>query len=298
MALNLHLLRLFVAVAEHGGVVTAARALGVSQPAVSRGVRDLEHQVGIPLLERTPKGVRLTTAGSAVYEHARGVFAAERAVEETMAALRGVERGHLHIGASTTIATYALPEVIAEFTKRHPGVEIRLSAIHTRMIVELLRRYELDVAIAEAPVSDRRIQLHRWRMDEMVVIAAPAHPLAVASAEGSLVPPSALAAERILLREPESGTRTIVLQALSAVGIEPVHTMVVDGTEMIKQLVAGGVGIAIVSRCAVTDALASGRLATIRVDGLSITRPFNRLLLRDRRPSSAARAFLEILDHW
>jgi DNA-binding transcriptional LysR family regulator len=298
VALNLHLLRLFVAVAEHGGIVAAARALGVSQPAVSRGVRELGHQVGIPLLERTPKGVRLTAAGAAVYEYARGVFAAERAVEETVAALQGVERGTLHIGASTTIAAYALPEVIAAFTRERPGIDIHLSSIHTRMLVERLRRYELDVALGEAPVSDRRIQIRRWRMDEMVIIAAPTHPLAVAQAAGHRVLPAALAPERLLLREPESGTRTIVQHALQAAGVEPMRTMAVDGTEVIKQLTVAGVGIAIVSRCAVADALSSGRLVTIDVDGLRITRPFNRLSLRGRRPSSTTRAFLETLDRF
>lgn len=252
----------------------------------------------MPLLERTPKGVRLTSAGVAVYEYARGVFAAERAVEETIAGLQGVDQGALHIGASTTIATYVLPDVIAAFAAERPGVQIRLSAIHTRMIVERLNRYELDIAIVEAPVLDRRLQSRRWRNDEMVVIAAPDNCLALANASGRAISPEELAAQRLLLREPESGTRTIVLQALQNAGVVPSRTMVVDGTEAIKELTARGVGIGIVSRYAVSNELASGRLVTIPVDGLRITRPFNRLLLRSRRPSAAARVFLNVLNRF
>jgi DNA-binding transcriptional LysR family regulator len=129
----------------------------------------------------------------------------------------------------------------------------------------------------------------------MVVIASPAHPLARRARDGQPIAPSALDEELLILREPESGTRDLVLRALSAANIAPARTMAVDGTEVIKQLVAEGVGIAVVSRDAVADQVSLGRLATLRVDGLTIVRPFNRLMLLRKRPSAAARAFLEML---
>jgi DNA-binding transcriptional LysR family regulator len=295
MTLNLHHLRVFAVVGKLGGIGVAARAIGVSQPAVSRSIRELEAELGLRIIERGTTGIVLTAAGRELYEHAQAVIAAERAAEEAMLAVRGLSRGTLHVGASTTIATYLLPPLIGAFTRAHPGIELRLSAVHTRILVPLVRHHQVDVALAEAPVTDPRIVVRRWITDEMVVIASPAHPLARHARDGQPIAPSALDEELLILREPESGTRDLVLRALSAANIAPARTMAVDGTEVIKQLVAEGVGIAVVSRDAVADQVSLGRLATLRVDGLTIVRPFNRLMLLRKRPSAAARAFLEML---
>ncbi len=295
MTLNLHHLRVFAVVGKLGGIGVAARAIGVSQPAVSRSIRELEAELGLRIIERGTTGIVLTAAGRELYEHAQAVIAAERAAEEAMLAVRGLSRGTLHVGASTTIATYLLPPLIGAFTRAHPGIELRLSAVHTRVLVPLVCHHQVDVALAEAPVTDPRIVVRRWITDEMVVIASPAHPLAQRARDGHAIAPSALDEELLILREPESGTRDLVLRALSAANIAPARTMAVDGTEVIKQLVAEGVGIAVVSRDAVADQVSLGRLVTLRVDGLTIVRPFNRLMLLRKRPSAAARAFLEML---
>lgn len=293
--MNLHHLRVFAVVCRLGGIGVAARELGVTQPAVSRSIRELETEVGLRLLERSADGVVPTTAGRELYEHAQAVVAAERAADEAMSAVRGLERGTLHVGASTTIATYLLPPLIGAFTRAHPGVELRLSAVHTRALVPLVRDYHVDIALAEAPVADPRIVVRPWIMDEMIVIAAPGHPLAQRARAGQVIDPAVLDEELLILREPESGTRDLVLRGLSAAGIAPARTMAVDGTEVIKQLVAEGVGIAVVSRDTVRDLIALGRLVRLDVDGLSLLRPFNRLTLLRRRPSAAARAFLTLL---
>jgi DNA-binding transcriptional LysR family regulator len=292
MALNLHLLRLFAAVVEHDGFSAAARVVHVSQPAISRAVRDLEAQVGVSLMERSPRGVKLTTAGETLYSHARGVFASERAAEEALAAIKGVERGRLRIGASFNIAAYALPAVIDAFVARHPGIDITLSALHTRQLSELLVAFELDVAIAEVPVSDPRIDVRHWRWDEMIVVAAAGHPLA--GRRG--VSPALLSRELFVLREPESGTRAMVLAGLRAAGVVPARTMAVDSAEAIKQLVAAGVGVGVVSRAAAAEQLTLRRLVAIDVAGLAIRRSFAQLRLHDHdRRSVAAVAFDAVL---
>jgi DNA-binding transcriptional LysR family regulator len=294
MSLNLHLLRLFTAVVDHGGVVSAARALRLSQPAVSRAVRELERQLGLSLFERTSRRGRLTPDGAEVYAHAKAVFAAERGVEDAVQELKGIRRGRLHIGASTTIATYVLPAIIAEFSRRNPEVELRLSAVHTRVIVDMLRRYELDIALAEAPVIDRAIEVTHWQTDEMKMIAGAGHRLA----RRRVVAPADLEGELFLLREPESGTRGIVIRALDQAGIIVHRAMSIDGTEVIKQVVAEGLGLAVVSRSAITDQLDRKRLVILNVPALSVTRPFNRLALPQRRPSTVAAAFLGLLEEY
>jgi len=292
MSLNLHLVRLFTAVADAGGVAAAARARRISQPAISRAIRELERQLGVDLFERSTRRVRLTTEGAEIYRHAKEVFSAERAIEDAVAELKGVRRGTLRIGASTTIATYVLPELIAEFARQYPEIELRLSAVHTRILVEMLRRYELDVALAEAPVNDDAITVTPWRVDEMVVIAGRGHRLA----KRKSIAPSELSDELFLLREPESGTRSIVVAALENARIRVRRSLSIDGTEVIKQVVAEGLGIAMVSRFAIADQLAVGKLVELQVKGLRVRRPFNRLALRSRRPSAAASAFYALIE--
>ena len=121
MALNFNLLRSFWAVASAGSVAGAAREGFISQPALSKAVSELERQVGLPLLERGVRGVKLTEAGHTLYEHAQAIFALERGAEEALRAQRGLEGVTLRIGASSTIATYLLPSLLAQFRAAHPG---------------------------------------------------------------------------------------------------------------------------------------------------------------------------------
>ncbi len=294
MAINLHHLRAFGAVVRLGGIGAAARSIGISQPAISRSIRELERDLGVSLLVRRAQGVVPTAAGRELFEHAQSIDATERAAAEAMAAARGLEHGTMRVGASTTIATYVLPAIIGEFTRAHPGISLSLSAVHTRMLVPMVRDYEVDVALAEAPVVDPRMRVVHWITDEMVVIAAPGHRIVHAAAGGE-VPPDVVSGELLILREPESGTRDIVLRGLRDAGVTPARTMSVDGTEVIKQLVAEGIGIAVVSRDAVSDQLALGRLVAFHIAGARIERPFSRLSMPRAHPSAAARAFLRLL---
>jgi DNA-binding transcriptional LysR family regulator len=147
--LKLHLLRIFTAVADQMSFSKAAQTLYVSQPAVSKAVRELENQVGQPLFERGAGKLSLTEAGALLAERGRAILAIERTAEEDLQALRGLQHGVLRIGASTTIATYLLPPLIATFLRNYPGIDLRLTILNTLSIVKLLLDYEIDVALVE-----------------------------------------------------------------------------------------------------------------------------------------------------
>jgi DNA-binding transcriptional LysR family regulator len=297
MSLNLHLLRLFATVARHQSFSRAAEALHLSQPAVSKGVRDFEAQVGSRLLERGAGGVSLTEAGSLLMRHAQSLFAAERAAEEELAALRGLRRGTLAIGASTTVATYQLPPILGLFHKRHPGIELRLTSANTRAVADLLIARELDVALVEGPVEEPGIEVAPWREEEMVLIAAPDHRLAQAAAPlAKKALAQELAQEIVIVREPGSGTRDVALTAFETHRITPREILEVGSTEAIKQIVAGGLGVAIVSAAAAADQIALGKLVTIRAEGFAVRRMLTRLRLPARQPSAPAAAFEALLD--
>src|SRR5579862_5893756 len=172
MSFNLRLIRVFLAIVHRQNITQAAADLGVSQPSVSRSVRELERQVGTPLLERVPSGVRLTEGGRVFLVHARNIFAEARAAEEDLEALAGLTQGTLRVGGSRTIATYLLPPVLQRFYGRYPGVGLRLTSAPSREIARLLIEREIDVALVETPVEDARLRAETWAEDQLVVVAA------------------------------------------------------------------------------------------------------------------------------
>ncbi|HWG03999.1 MAG TPA: LysR substrate-binding domain-containing protein [Beijerinckiaceae bacterium] len=291
--MNLHLLRIFKEVAERGSFTQAAEALRISQPAVSKGVRELEAQLGSPLLERGAGGVRPTAIGLTVLAHARPLFAAEKATEEMLRAISGLEAGSLAIGASTTVAIYFLPLYVGRFHQKHPHVAIELHSANTRDIAQLLKQREIDIAIVEGPVSDPEFVVTPWQSDELIAVVGRGHKLASTTRPLAV---SELESEFLVLREMGSGTREVVMNALTAAGISPQRTMTVNSTEAVKRLVASGVGMAIVSAAAAQDLLRLRQLKQIRFQGFEVQRFLNRLTIKHRQETAAARAFNRLIE--
>ncbi len=288
--MNLHLLRIFTAVAELRSFSRAAGTLYISQPAVSKGVAELERQLGTPLLDRSQRLLSLTDAGELLYRHAQQLFASERAAEMELTQLRGLAQGRLTIGASSTIGIYLLPALLGAFHRRHPGVQLFLDIGNTRDIVERLRTAPLDVAFVEGPADGADLEVTPWSEDQLVAIAAPDHPL-------TRLQPLALEhllAQPLIMREPGSGTREVVDAAVRAYGSEPHAAMELGSTEAIKQAVAAGLGLAIVSAAALSAELALGRLAVLDVRDLDVRRPLTRVRVAGRPTSHALAAFLAL----
>ena len=292
MSLNLHLLRMFATVVRSGSFSKAAEILNISQPAISKGVRDFELQVGCRLLNRSPKGVVPTPEGLALSRRADALFAVERAAEDELSALRGLHNGSLRIGASTTIATYMIPRYLGAFHRAYPGVDIHLISANTRDIAAQMVEHEIDIGLVEGPVDDRNLVAEPWRTDVMKLIAAPDHAFAMASEP---IDPRRLENEVLIVREPGSGSREVVAQALAAHGIEPLRTLEIGSTAAIKQVVAAGLGVSIVSVVTVDDQVRLGRLKVLDLDGMTIERTLWQLTLPGRLAMPAARAFEKML---
>lgn len=292
MALNLHLLRLFMTVAQSGSFSRAAEELHVSQPAISKGVRDFELQVGCRLLDRGARGVRPTHEGEALLRHAKTLFAIERAAEEELYALRGLGSGILRIGASTTIATYMIPTYLGIFHRAYPGIELIIISANTREIAALLIKHEVDVALVEGPVEEPGIVSEAWRKDEMVLIASPDHIFANAAEP---IDPGRISGEIFIIREPGSGSREVVTEALSTHQIHPLRRLEVGSTEAIKQLVAGGLGVAMISVATIRDQVALGTLIVVPVRDVQIERVLWRLNVPGRLSNPATAAFDKLI---
>ena len=293
MAMNLHHLRLFAAVVNHGGFTKAAESLHLSQPAISKSLNELERQLNLTLLDRSGRSIKLTDAGQTLYARARELFGVERIAEQELREIRGLKRGVLRVASSTTIATYMLPPFLGRFHLRHPGIRIRASSANTRTVLRLLLESRVDVALVEGPVSHPQVDVLPWREDELVVISHPMHELL----SRRDVDVAMLIREQFIVREPGSGTREVSERALALHGARLTNTMRVGGTEAIKQAVAAGLGFAIVSRAAAADQLALGKIAVLSVNRLEMRRTFAQIKLRGRVTTAAARELEQLLAH-
>lgn len=287
MALNLNSLRLFTAVAEQGGFSAASRSLRVSQPAVSKAVRQLEGDLGAQLLLRSARGVTLTEQGGELLAHARVIFGEERAAEDALAAMRGLTRGSLRIGSSLTLASHFVPPILGAFHARHPAIELTLVARNTRGVLESLLANSVELGVVEGPIRHPRVEVSPWVEDTLVAVVAPGHPL-------TRIRPlraARLVQELFLIREEGAGTRDVVLAALRNRRLTPSRLFEVSDNEALKQLAAAGVGFAILSRMAVRAEVARGELAELAVADLALRRTLTFLRIRGRRPSPAADEF-------
>jgi len=297
MPLNLHLLRLFFEVANHGSFSRAADALFISQSATSKGVRELENQLGLPLIDRSPKarserGLRLTPEGQALYEHARGIFALERAAVDDMQERLGLLRGSVTLGASTTVAAYWLPPYLAAFARQFPHIDLHLNVGNTHRISQGLLDCKVDLAVVEGAVELEGVESEYWRSDGLVIVAPNTADLGNCRADAER-----LSAHTWLLREPGSGTREAAERLLEEQRLKPDRCIELGSNEGIAHCVALGMGVALLPRVVVQDLLALGKLKTVATSGdQEFQRPLFRLR-RARRPlSPAAQALCQLLD--
>ncbi|HET7359992.1 MAG TPA: LysR substrate-binding domain-containing protein, partial [Rhodanobacteraceae bacterium] len=280
------------------GFSRAAEALHISQPAVSKAVRELEHQLGLPLIERggtaprALRGVHLTEHGRALYEHARGIFALERTAIDDLRDRAGLMRGRLRIGASTTIAGYWLPPLIARFAAQAPGIELELLVGNTQAVTEATVDCRIELALVEGPVEDVRVRSQHWREEPLQIVAAGDSKLGARRRPDA----RALGALTWLMREAGSGTRAVTEGLLEQHGIAPRRTIEIGSNEAIARCVAEGAGVAMLPAAVVTELVAIGRLRAITpAGGAGFSRSLHWLELANRPRSPALQSFLDLL---
>lgn len=246
--LTLRQLEIFEAVARLGSVTRAAEALHLTQPAVSLQVRSLAEAIGRPLTEPVGRGLRLTQAGRDLHETCRDLAAVWSGFEAKLDDEAALRRGTLRVSVVTT-AKYFLPKALGLFVQQHPGIEVELEIQNREGVLARLRERVDDLYIMSAPPADLPVEAVPFLDNPLVVVAPRAYRAAREPATFA-----ALAQERFLLREAGSGTRTALEQHLARERIRLARRMVVGSNEAIKQAVAGGLGLAVISRHAVSDA--------------------------------------------
>lgn len=291
--MNISQLKAFLAVVEHGSFSEAARAMGISQPAVTMQVQALESDIGAVLLDRRYRRVDLSEAGRALLPHARRVLDELDHARTEIENMSEQVTGRLTLAASTTPGQYVLPRTLGAFLRAHPEVAASIVIADTTKVVELVDTGEAQLGMVGAKVRGARATFEEAEADELVLIADPASPLP--AREGLLL--RDLLEEPFIMREPGSGTRQVTESVLRAEGIDPGDLRVVTelGTsEAIVRAVEGGLGLGVVSRWVAEKAIELKTVVEVPVGGFPVTRAF--YLVLPRGPMTrAADAFAEHL---
>ncbi len=287
--LTLRQLQVFESAARHLSLSRAAEELHLSQPGVSMQLKKLAEVVGHPLLEQTGKRVKLTDQGQELVATAREILGAVKSYELSIVARQGLTGGNLRIVAITT-ASYFIPRLLGEFSKRHPGVKVSLRVTNREQVLTSLTAGLDDLYILGQPPEGLAVTAIPFLENPLVVLAAPDHVLA----RTKHIPLARLAQEPWLLREPGSGTRKAVERLFADHGLRLAPRMELGSNEAIKQAVLAGLGISVVSRHTLT-LHASGQFAILDAVGFPIPRQWYAVYPAGRMRSVVARTFLDFL---
>ncbi len=290
--MNLHHLAIFHAVAETGSISACAQRMRISQPAISRQLKEFEQRIGVVLFERLPRGMRLTQPGEVLRDYAARLFAIARTAEAAVKELSDARQGHLSIGASNTVGTYILPGVLARFRRSFPEVGISMFVGNTEQVSQGVADLRFMVGFIEGPLHVPGLRADRFIDDEIVPVAAADHPLSGRKRLGA----GDLSGQPLLMRERGSGTRELIEAHLQRHGIRPGNIVEFGNTEAIKQAAVQGGGIAWLPRICMPRELAAGELLRLPVKLPTIRRPLSVIRRPEGYVAPAAAAFLELFN--
>jgi DNA-binding transcriptional LysR family regulator len=287
--LTLVQLRTFQRVAQLKGFTRAAKELQLTQPAVSAQIDALEKEFGVRLFDRIGRGAALTAAGEVVLEAAAGILHHLEEMQQALDELEGLARGTLRLGASLVIGVYLLPSILGRFQREHPKIKVALRIEYAQRIIEEVLAGGLDLGIVGEgmPVTDDRLVVEPFLKDELVVVVPAGH----AWAGRQQIRPADLAREPFVLPGKDLATAEFILREVEAAGITLNVALEFGNMEAAKKAVEAGLGISIISRCAILEELKSGRLKALRVTGMPLKRNLSFIWRKGRHASALARTF-------
>ncbi len=266
-------LQVFHTVARLLSFTKAAETLHMTQPAVTFQVRQLEEYFNTRLFDRTHNRISLTEAGKRVFEYSDRIFEHYAEMESAVREMTGDVSGVLMIGASTTIAEYLLPALLGDFKKKYPDVNVQLKVSNSDGIVHMVENNVIDLGVVESPVMNKNLVVEVCRIDQLVAVVTPGHPLA----DRTSISIGDLLEHPYICREEGSGTREVIAEYMTQQGVNAGQvqlTMELGSPESIKGAVEAGMGVSIISLATVQKELKLGTLVALTMEP-SLERPFS-----------------------
>ncbi|MDP2372804.1 LysR substrate-binding domain-containing protein [Reyranella sp.] len=279
-------LRSFHAVAQRLSFTAAARELGVSQPTITTQVKSLEGEFGVELFVRRGRRIELTETGGGLLAITRRLFADEKEAADYLNETRGLKTGHLRVGA---VGPYHVTDMLAAFNARHPGLYVSVTVANSRDTLRDLLDYRTDVAVLAHVDPDPRLVAIPYRRHRVVAFCHVAHPFA----RKRSLRARDLQGQRLIVREPGSTTRLAFEQAMAKAGVRPKVVMEIGSRESIREAVAKGIGLGVVSEA---EFIPDPRIHVLPVTDAEIYTYAHVVYLRERQSARLVRAFLAVLS--
>jgi len=287
---TLHQLRLMAALARDMNMTRAAEEMHMTPSAFSVQIKQLSESLGLPLHEQAGKKLFLTDAGRAAAAASRDMLERLELLGMELAEMQGLERGCLRLAMITT-ARYFATKIIGDFCREHPKIELVLEVVNRDQILERMRQNLDDLYIMGRTPEDMDVVAVPFIENPLVVLAPAGHPLCTEKN----IAPARLAGEQFILREPGSGTRQATERFFAEHDIRPATRMTLGSDETIKQVVAAGLGLAVLSRHILGLDAGAGALREIDVQGFPLLRQWYAVYLAQKKLSPLATAFLTLL---
>ena len=289
--INLDRLRIFQAVAEARSFTRAAEVVHLTQPGISKHIKQMEEYYGTPLFDRLGKKVALTQAGEILSEATEEIMASATAAEQRIEELKGLHGGKLVLGASFALGIYVLPSVLAAFRKRYPAVEVTVDISLSAKIMAKILANKLELGLVSQEAHDPRLFARQFMTDELIAVVPSNHPWA----NRKRIRPQELMRETFIVAARGAGVRAAVEERLKEKGI--VLTKVIDfgNLEGVKRAVEAGLGISIQPQSVVQREISAGSLTGVSLAGLDDKLGRFYVCRRDKHLPNAAKAFLALL---
>ena len=285
---TLHQLQILEAIAKHGSFTRAAEELELTQPTVSQQIKRLTQIIGIPLFEQLGKQIYLTAAGTQVLAASATISEKFAELEIAIDELKGLKQGRINLVASTT-AKYFVPRLLGTFRRKHAEIELALHITNQEGVLARLARNQDDLYFTGRPPSDLDIELRPILANPLVVVAPSNHPLA----GKTNIALKELATEPFIFREAGSGTRAVVEHFLAENRVAVDVVIELSSNEAIKQAIAGGLGISVLSQHSLDLETQNGLLTILNVEGFPIQRHWYVIYPTGKQLSVAAQTFLD-----
>ena len=293
MRYSLRQLEVFLATARYENVTRAAETLAMSQSAASGSLKELERQFDMKLFDRLGKRLQLSELGQQLRPQVESLLEQARSLEQALTGEDVV--GRLEIGATLTIGNYIAVNMIADFRQQNAKSDIILRVANTETIAKQVAGFELDMGLIEGELQHPDLDIVHWRRDELVVFAAPNHPLSTSTALSD----QDLLTLPWIVREPGSGTRQAFDRAMQGILTDLHIGMELQHTEGIKRAVEAGLGVGCLSQICVAEAFKRGSLVPLKVPGRDFRREWYLITHRDKFHSAALKRWLTLcLERW
>lgn len=282
-------LKVFVTVVDQRSFTHAAEYLHMTQPAVSNYIKKIEEDLGVALIDRSGRIIKLNPAGEIYYYYAKEMIGINERMEHLIQDLQNESKGPLHIGASYTYGEYILPRIIAQLLDRHPGISPEVTINNSTSIIKMVKSHNLDIGIIEDEEreTDKNLNITRLIKDRMHIIGNRSMP--------DFLDDETLENTTWIIREEGSGTRSYQDQLFASLNIRP-KTITLSSTQAVKSSVASGIGLTLLSNHTVEEELKTGILKIINKENTELSRYFHLLTPDVKFHSKSTRSLLELLN--